>query len=155
MIYGSAAEDVLTGFVIQSRGWKSAYCTPSRKAFLGGAPVNLNDTLVQNKRWSAGLLEAFLSKFCPYVYGIQRTRIAQRMCYGVFCLWAPSSLYILCYGLFPALFMLNGVSLFHKGIFFLINFSIFLLDKPRTNKIECHLGVHFCITDDYMYVVNE
>ena len=117
MIYGCAVEDTLTGFVIQSRGWKSIYYTPSRKAFLGGAPVNLNDTLIQIKRWSAGFLEFFLSKFCPYVYGIQRTRIAQRMSYGVFCLWAPSSLYILCYGLFPALFMLNGVSLFRKVFF--------------------------------------
>jgi cellulose synthase/poly-beta-1,6-N-acetylglucosamine synthase-like glycosyltransferase len=115
MIYGCAVEDVLTGFVIQSRGWKSIYCSPSKKAFLGGAPVNLNDTLIQNKRWTAGFLEFFLSKFCPYVYGIQRTRITQRMCYGWLCLMAPSSLYILCYGLVPALFILNGVSLFPKA----------------------------------------
>ena len=131
MIYGSAAEDVLTGFVIQSRGWKSAYCTPSRKAFLGGAPVNLNDTLVQNKRWSAGLVEVFLSKFCPYVYGIQLTRTAQRMCYGVFGLWAPSSLYILCYGLFPALFMLKSVSLFPKVLFSSSNFLYFYLTNQE------------------------
>jgi hypothetical protein len=115
MIYGCAVEDVLTGFVIQCRGWKSIYCNPRRKAFLGGAPVNMSDTLIQIKRWSAGYLEFFLSKFCPYVHGIQRTSTAQIMCYGVFCLWAPSSLYILCYGLVPALFILNGVSLFPKA----------------------------------------
>jgi len=114
MIYGCATEDILTGFVIQCRGWKSVYCTPRRNAFFGDAPVNLNDTLIQIKRWSAGFLEFLLSKFCPYVYGIQRTGIAHSMCYGVFCQWAPSSLYILCYGLLPALFMLNGVSLFPK-----------------------------------------
>lgn len=117
MIYGCAVEDVLTGFVIQCRGWKSIYYTPRRKAFLGDAPVNMNDTLIQIKRWSAGFLEFFFSKFCPYVYGIQRTSTAQCMCYGVFCLWAPSSLYILCYGLLPALAMLNGLSLFPKVMF--------------------------------------
>eukprot|EP00253_Pinus_taeda_P034993 PITA_34993 len=46
---------------------------------------------------------------------IQRTSTVQCMCYGVFCLWAPSSLYILCYGLLPALAMLNGLSLFPKA----------------------------------------
>eukprot|EP01018_Ginkgo_biloba_P022411 Gb_25250 [translate_table: standard] len=60
MIYGCAVEDVLIGFAIHSRGWKSAYCNPKRKAFLGCAPVNLNDTLTQHKRWSAGLLELFV-----------------------------------------------------------------------------------------------
>jgi cellulose synthase/poly-beta-1,6-N-acetylglucosamine synthase-like glycosyltransferase len=115
MIYGCAVEDALTGFVIQCRGWKSIYCNPRRKAFLGGAPVNMSDTLIQIKRWSAGYLEFFLSKFCPYVHGIQRTSTAQSMCYGVLCLWAPSSLYILCYGLLPALFMFNGLSLFPKA----------------------------------------
>ena len=84
MIYGCDVEDVLIGFVIQCRGWKSIYYTPSRKAFLGGAPVNLNDTLIQIKRWSAGFLEFFLSKFCPYAYGIQRTSIALMMCYSLF-----------------------------------------------------------------------
>lgn len=115
MVYGCAVEDALTGFVIQCRGWKSIYCNPSRKAFLGGAPMNLNDTLIQIKRWSAGSLEFFLSKFCPYVYGIRRTSTAQIMCYSVFCLWVPSSLFVLCYGLLPALFLFNGLSLFPKA----------------------------------------
>ncbi|KAH9290258.1 hypothetical protein KI387_034375 [Taxus chinensis] len=112
MIYGCAVEDVLTGFTILCRGWKSVYCVPKRNAFQGHAPVNLNDTLIQHKRWSAGLFEIFVSKFCPFLYGIHRVSIAQRMCYGFCCLWAPSCLHILCYGLVPALCTLNGRSLF-------------------------------------------
>eukprot|EP00253_Pinus_taeda_P003863 PITA_03863 len=115
MLYGCAVEDGLTGFVIQCRGWKSIYCSPRRKAFLGRAPLNLNDTLTQIKRWTAGYLEFFLSPFCPYIYGIQRISIAQRMCYGFYCLMAPPSLYMLCYGLVPALAMLDGISLFPKA----------------------------------------
>eukprot|EP00253_Pinus_taeda_P001053 PITA_01053 len=57
MIYGCAVEDAVTGFVIQCRGWKSIYCNPKRKAFLGCAPNNLIDTLIQQKRWAVGFLE--------------------------------------------------------------------------------------------------
>eukprot|EP00253_Pinus_taeda_P000831 PITA_00831 len=115
MIYGSVVEDVLTGFVIQCRGWKSIYCNPKRNAFLGSAPNNLIDTLIQQKRWAVGLLELVFSKFCPYVYGIGRTPIAQRMCYSFYSLWSLSSMYLLIYGLVPGLCMLRGLSLFPKA----------------------------------------
>ncbi|XP_059064611.1 cellulose synthase-like protein E1 [Cryptomeria japonica] len=62
-------EDVLTGLSIHCRGWKSVYCCPKRHAFVGCVPVNLNDTLIQNKRWATGLLEIFASKYCPLTYG--------------------------------------------------------------------------------------
>jgi len=114
MIYGCAVEDVLTGCVIQCRGWKSIFCTPRRKAFLGCAPNNLNETLIQHKRWAVGHLELFLSKFCPYLHGIRRIRVAQRMCYSSSGLWSVSSMHILCYGLIPGLCMLRGLSLFPK-----------------------------------------
>ncbi|KAH9290261.1 hypothetical protein KI387_034378, partial [Taxus chinensis] len=112
MVYGCAVEDLLTGFVIQCRGWKSVYCLPKRNAFEGLAPANLNDTLIQHKRWAAGVFEIFVSKFCPFLYGINRISIAQRMCYGFWSLWAPSCLHTLCYGLVPALCTLSGTSLF-------------------------------------------
>lgn len=114
MIYGCAVEDVLTGFVIQCRGWKSIYCNPRRNAFLGCVPNNLIDTLIQQKRWAVGMLELCVCKFCPYVHGIQRTPISQRMCYSFFSLWSLSSMFILFYGLIPGLCMLRGLSLFPK-----------------------------------------
>uniref|UniRef100_A0A0D6QSQ6 Glycosyltransferase 2-like domain-containing protein n=2 Tax=Araucaria cunninghamii TaxID=56994 RepID=A0A0D6QSQ6_ARACU len=114
MLYGCAVEDILTGFSIHCKGWKSAYCLPKRNAFQGVAPVNLNDSLVQHKRWSAGWFEIFVSKYCPFRCGIPRVGIAQKMAYSFYCLWAPSSLHIICYGLVPALSMLSGQSLFPK-----------------------------------------
>eukprot|EP01018_Ginkgo_biloba_P003000 Gb_14756 [translate_table: standard] len=115
LIYGCASEDVLTGFIIQCRGWKSVYCNPQQKAFLGCAPTNCNDILIQMKRWATGLMEIFMSKYCPYVYGIGRTKISQRMCYSYYNLWALRPIPIICYGLLPALCMHNGLSLFPKA----------------------------------------
>ncbi|GLJ35518.1 hypothetical protein SUGI_0714190 [Cryptomeria japonica] len=112
IMYGCVVEDVLTAFTIHCRGWKSAYCTPQRNAFQGRAPLNLNDTLIQHKRLTAGLFEIFVSKFCPFVYGIGRVSITLRMCYGYYCLWAMSCLHILSYGLVPALSTLCGISVF-------------------------------------------
>ncbi|XP_059064066.1 cellulose synthase-like protein E6 isoform X1 [Cryptomeria japonica] len=112
MLYDCAVEDILTGLSIHCRGWKSAYCCPKRDAFVGSAPVNLNDTLIQNKRWATGLLEIFASKYCPVTYGIRHTKLAQNMCYSYYFLWAPSSLPLICYGLVPALCMVAGLSVF-------------------------------------------
>ncbi|GLJ58028.1 hypothetical protein SUGI_1501530 [Cryptomeria japonica] len=112
MLYDCVVEDVLTGFSIHCRGWKSVLCYPKRDAFLGCAPVNLNDTLIQNKRWATGLLEIFASKFCPLTYGIRHTKIAQNMSCSFFFLWAMYSLPLICYGSVPALSMLSGLSVF-------------------------------------------
>ncbi|XP_057836475.2 cellulose synthase-like protein E6 isoform X2 [Cryptomeria japonica] len=112
MLYDCAVEDTLTGLSIHCRGWKSVYYSPKRDAFVGCAPVNLNDTLVQNKRWATGFLEIFFSRFCPLTYGIRHTKLAQNMCYSYYFLWAPSSLPLICYGLVPALCMVTGLSLF-------------------------------------------
>ncbi|XP_057836463.2 cellulose synthase-like protein E6 isoform X2 [Cryptomeria japonica] len=112
MLYDCAVEDVLTGFSIHCRGWKSVFYSPKRYAFVGCAPVNLNDTLIQNKRWATGLLEIFVSKFSPVSYGIRHTKLAQNMCYSYYFLWAPSSLPLICYGLVPALCMVTGLSVF-------------------------------------------
>ncbi|XP_059064610.1 cellulose synthase-like protein E6 [Cryptomeria japonica] len=112
LLYDCAVEDVLTGFSIHCRGWKSAFYSPKRDAFVGCAPINLNDTLIQHKRWATGLMEIFVSKFSPVTYGIRHTKLAQNMCYSYYFLWAPFSLPLMCYGLVPALCMVTGLSLF-------------------------------------------
>ncbi|KAG2548569.1 hypothetical protein PVAP13_9KG193600 [Panicum virgatum] len=70
-IYGSVTEDILTGFKMHCRGWKSVYCTPARPAFKGSAPINLSDRLHQVLRWALGSVEIFMSRHCPlwYAYG--------------------------------------------------------------------------------------
>ncbi|KAA8533476.1 hypothetical protein F0562_031090 [Nyssa sinensis] len=46
-IYGSVTEDVVTGYRMHNRGWKSVYCVTKRDAFRGTAPINLTDRLHQ------------------------------------------------------------------------------------------------------------
>ncbi|KAG4391143.1 hypothetical protein GLYMA_05G133850v4 [Glycine max] len=68
-IYGSVTEDILTGFKMHCRGWKSAYYMPKRPAFKGFAPINLSDRLHQVLRWALGSVEICLSHHCPLWYG--------------------------------------------------------------------------------------
>ncbi|KAL5080904.1 hypothetical protein RYX36_009325 [Vicia faba] len=46
-IYGSVTEDVVTGYRMHNRRWKSVYCVTKRDAFRGTAPINLTDRLHQ------------------------------------------------------------------------------------------------------------
>ncbi|KAL2469532.1 Cellulose synthase-like protein D3 [Abeliophyllum distichum] len=46
-IYGSVTEDVVTGYRMHNRGWRSVYCITKRDAFRGTAPINLTDHLHQ------------------------------------------------------------------------------------------------------------
>ncbi|XP_019055334.1 PREDICTED: cellulose synthase-like protein E1 isoform X4 [Nelumbo nucifera] len=112
VMYGCAVEDVFSGLVFHSRGWQSVFCSPERKAYLGLAPVNTNDTLIQHKRWSTGSLEIFLSDYCPWTHGVGRLKLGQIMCYSFYTLWALWCLPMLCYALIPPLAMANGISLF-------------------------------------------
>ncbi|KVI11731.1 hypothetical protein Ccrd_009856 [Cynara cardunculus var. scolymus] len=68
-IYGSITEDILTGFKMHCRGWRSIYCMPKRPAFKGSAPINLSDRLNQVLRWALGSVEIFFSRHSPVWYG--------------------------------------------------------------------------------------
>ncbi|PKA49154.1 Cellulose synthase-like protein E6 [Apostasia shenzhenica] len=110
--YGCPVEDVITGFAIQCRGWKSVYCNPKTEAFLGLAPTTLSQALVQHKRWSEGDLQILLSKYCPFLYGHGRMNFGLQMGYTVYCCWAFNSLPTLAYVVIPSICLLHGISLF-------------------------------------------
>ncbi|KAL5716495.1 cellulose synthase (UDP-forming) [Ranunculus cassubicifolius] len=63
-IYGSVTEDILTGFKMHCRGWRSIYCMPVRPAFKGSAPINLSDRLHQLSNlasvWFLGLFMSII-----------------------------------------------------------------------------------------------
>ncbi|KAF6136221.1 hypothetical protein GIB67_001630 [Kingdonia uniflora] len=113
--YGCPVEDIISGLAIQCRGWKSVYYNPDRKAFLGVAPITLNQSLMQHKRWSEGMFQiAFSSYCCPFTYGYGNIRLGLQMGYCVYCLWAPNSFPVIYYVVVPPLCLLNGISLFPK-----------------------------------------
>ncbi|XP_058115292.1 cellulose synthase-like protein E6 [Magnolia sinica] len=110
--YGCPVEDVITGLSIQCRGWKSVYFNPVRKGFLGLAPTSLAQSLVQHKRWSEGDFQILTSKYCPFIYGHGKIKLALQMGYGIYCFWAPNSFPTLFYVIFPSLCLYKGISLF-------------------------------------------
>ncbi|KAM6579268.1 hypothetical protein CsatA_003042 [Cannabis sativa] len=112
LIYGCPVEDIVTGLAIQCRGWKSIYYNPKRYAFVGVAPTTLEFALVQYKRWSEGLSQIFLSKYCPFIYGHGKIKLGAQMGYCIYLLWAPLSLPTIFYTVVPSLCLLNGVPLF-------------------------------------------
>ncbi|KAL1189485.1 Cellulose synthase-like protein E1 [Cardamine amara subsp. amara] len=112
--YGCPVEDVITGLAIQCRGWKSAYLNPKNKAFLGVAPTNLHQTLVQLRRWSEGDFQILLSEYSPIWYGQGKISLGLILGYCVYCLWAPSSVPVLIYSVLTPLCLIKGIPLFPK-----------------------------------------
>ncbi|KAL7186772.1 hypothetical protein ACSBR2_028488 [Camellia fascicularis] len=113
LMYGCPVEDIITGLTIQCRGWKPVYYYPeTRKAFVGIAPTTLDQALVQQKRWSEGMFQIFLSKYCPFIYGHGKIKLGAQMGYCVCLLWAPCSFPILYYVTIPSICLLRGIALF-------------------------------------------
>ncbi|CAK9148106.1 unnamed protein product [Ilex paraguariensis] len=109
-IYGSVTEDILTGFKMQCRGWRSIYCMPLRPAFKGSAPINLSDRLHQVLRWALGSVEIFLSRHCPLWYGFGGGRLKwlQRLAYINTIVYPFTSLPLVAYCSLPAICLLTG-----------------------------------------------
>lgn len=129
LLYQSVAEDFFTGFILHCKGWKSTYLTPSRAQFLGSATTNMNDLLTQGVRWSSGLIQVGLSRFCPLIYGPLRTSCLQSLCYADLSLFPIFyCLPLWCFATVPQLCLLNGISLYPEvtSPYFIIFSFIFL-----------------------------
>ncbi|KAG6543884.1 hypothetical protein Mapa_014724 [Marchantia paleacea] len=108
-IYGSVTEDILTGFKMHTRGWRSIYCMPTRPAFKGSAPINLSDRLHQVLRWALGSIEILLSKHCPLWYGFGgRLKCLERLAYINTIVYPLTSLPLVAYCALPAICLLTG-----------------------------------------------
>ena len=119
-LYASVAEDVFTGVAsLHCKGWNSVYFNPSRPQFLGSGTTNLNDFFVQGTRWSSGLVDLAISKYCPLIYGLFKMSFLECVCYGwlaTFPIWYFFSLW--CLATIPQLCLLNGISLYPEVNFF-------------------------------------
>ncbi|OVA08231.1 Cellulose synthase [Macleaya cordata] len=112
--YGSLVEDYYTGYQLHCEGWDSVFYHPNRAAFLGDIPINLNDVLSQNKRWSVGLLEVAFSKYSPITFGTKSRGILMGLAYSHYAFWPIWSIPISIYAFIPQLALLNGVTPFPK-----------------------------------------
>ncbi|KAL8555400.1 hypothetical protein ACS0TY_003275 [Phlomoides rotata] len=108
-IYGSVTEDILTGFKMHARGWRSIYCMPPRAAFKGSAPINLSDRLNQVLRWALGSVEILFSRHCPIWYGYKgRLKWLERFAYVNTTIYPVTSIPLLLYCTLPAVCLLTG-----------------------------------------------
>lgn len=108
-IYGSVTEDILTGFKMHARGWRSIYCMPKLPAFKGSAPINLSDRLNQVLRWALGSVEILLSRHCPIWYGYGgRLKWLERFAYINTTIYPITALPLLAYCTLPAVCLLTG-----------------------------------------------
>ncbi|XP_030544378.1 cellulose synthase-like protein H1 isoform X3 [Rhodamnia argentea] len=115
-MYGSATEDILTGLTIQSKGWRSLYCSPNPPAFLGCAPSGGPASMTQQKRWATGLLEVLASNKSP-IYGTLFGQLHFRQCLGYLWLltWALRSIPEFLYALLPAYCIMTNSHFLPKG----------------------------------------
>ena len=135
LMYGCSVEDVITGLVIQCKGWEPVYYSPYKRAFLGVAATTIDDALIQYKRWAEGMFQIFFSKYCPFFYGHRKIKLGAQMGYCVYLLWAPNSLPMLYYTIVPPLFLLRGVALFPE-----VPHSFFPTNSCHISHLTSHMG---------------
>ncbi|KMT05916.1 hypothetical protein BVRB_7g164970 [Beta vulgaris subsp. vulgaris] len=106
-IYGSVTEDVVTGYRMHNRGWRSIYCVTKRDAFRGTAPINLTDRLHQVLRWATGSVEIFFSKNNAF-FASRRMKLLQRVAYLNVGFYPFTSIFLIVYCFLPALSLFSG-----------------------------------------------
>lgn len=137
LIYGCPVEDIVTGLTIQCRGWRSVFYEPEKEAFLGVAPTTLDIALVQFKRWSEGMFQIFLSKYCPFILGHNKIKLGSQMGHSIYLLWAPLAFPTLYYAIVPPLCLLSGIPLFPKvSSLWFIPFAYVFLSRNIYNMME-------------------
>ncbi|KAF7028042.1 hypothetical protein CFC21_040020 [Triticum aestivum] len=117
-LYQSVVEDYFTGYrQLYCRGWTSVYCFPatgSRPPFLGSVPTNLNDALVQNKRWMSGMLAVGLSRHCPLA-SAAAISVPESMGFAYYAFMALYAFPVLCYAIVPQLCFFRGGTSFPEA----------------------------------------
>ncbi|KAM5573562.1 cellulose synthase-like protein D3 [Rosa sericea] len=106
-IYGSVTEDVVTGYRMHNRGWRSVYCVTKRDAFRGSAPINLTDRLHQVLRWATGSVEIFFSRNNA-LFASSKMKFLQRIAYLNVGMYPFTSFFLIVYCFLPALSLISG-----------------------------------------------
>ncbi|KAH9730654.1 cellulose synthase-like protein D5 [Citrus sinensis] len=122
-IYGSVTEDVVTGYRMHNRGWRSVYCVTKRDAFRGTAPINLTDRLHQVLRWATGSVEIFFSRNNALLAS-RRMKFLQRVAYFNVGMYPFTSMFLLVYCILPAVSLFSGQFIVQS---LSISFLIYLL----------------------------
>ncbi|XP_047174533.1 cellulose synthase-like protein D5 [Vigna umbellata] len=122
-IYGSVTEDVVTGYRMHNRGWRSVYCVTKRDAFRGSAPINLTDRLHQVLRWATGSVEIFFSANNALLAS-PRMKFLQRVAYLNVGMYPFTSMFLIVYCFLPAMSLFSGQFIVQS---LSVTFLVFLL----------------------------
>lgn len=112
--YGILLESTITGYLLHSRGWKSAYLYPKTPCFLGCAPTDIKEGMLQLVKWLSELCLFAVSKYSPFTYGFSRMSAIHNFTY---CFMSISSIYaigFILYGIVPQVCFLKGIPVFPK-----------------------------------------
>uniref|UniRef100_A0A0A0KT82 Uncharacterized protein n=1 Tax=Cucumis sativus TaxID=3659 RepID=A0A0A0KT82_CUCSA len=144
-IYGSLTEDVVTGYKMHNRGWRSVYCITKHDAFRGTAPINLTDRLHQVLQWATGSIELFFSRNNS-LFATRRMKFLQKLNYFNILLYPFASFFILVYCFLPA------ISLFSRQ--FVVQSFVTLLTFNLVDSITLYLLVIIEIKWSGMTIAN-
>ncbi|KAK4781373.1 hypothetical protein SAY86_015475 [Trapa natans] len=135
-IYGSVTEDVVTGYRMHNRGWRSVYCITKRDAFRGSAPINLTDRLHQVLRWATGSVEIFFSKNNALL-GTSRLKFLQRVAYLNVGIYPFTSIFLVVYCFLPAFSLFSGQFIVQGlNVAFLVYLLIITVTLTLTSLLE-------------------
>ncbi|XP_071696827.1 cellulose synthase-like protein H1 [Rutidosis leptorrhynchoides] len=143
-LYGSTTEDILTGLAIHGRGWKTVFTSTEPLAFLGSAPSTYPSSLIQQKRWAAGLFENLFTNKNPIFLTVNGNMwFRQALAYLWICLWAARSVPELCYAILPAYCIITCSNFLPKvnESTFLIFVTVFVIYNVYTLWEVRRLGV--------------
>ncbi|XVF80625.1 hypothetical protein PTKIN_Ptkin15bG0088900 [Pterospermum kingtungense] len=139
-IYGSVTEDVVTGYRMHNRGWKSVYFRTKRDAFRGTAPINLIDKLNQVLRWATGSVEIFLKNNA--LFANRQMKFLQRVAYFNVGMYPFTSIFLLVCCILPAVSLFSGQfivqSLSVTFLIFLFTLCLFAIPKTKWSGITLH-----------------
>ncbi|KGN52837.2 cellulose synthase-like protein D5 [Cucumis sativus] len=106
-IYDYLTEDVVTGYKMHDRGWRSVYCISKYDAFRGMAPINLTDRLYQVLQWATASVELFFSRNNS-VFATGRMKFLQKVGYFNIAVYPFTSFFILVDCFLPAVTLFSG-----------------------------------------------
>lgn len=112
--YGILLESSITGYLLHCRGWKSAYLYPKTPCFLGCAPTDIKEGMLQLVKWLSEYCLLGFSKYSPFTYGFSRMPIMPTL---VYCFLTTTTLYsivFILYGIVPQVCFLKGIPVFPK-----------------------------------------
>ncbi|KAH9718110.1 cellulose synthase-like protein B4 [Citrus sinensis] len=134
---------MITGMMIHAKGWRSGYCSPDPRAFLGcGAPAD-PAAMSQQKRWATGFLEILFSKTNP-IFACFTSKLQFRQClaYLWILIWGLRSIPEVCYAALPAYCIITNSSFLPKiqelGI--CIPVTLFVIYKVYTLSDYIRIG---------------